>query len=192
MQISSGTLGTYWAAYAPSRRGGMLWFVKLWNGWREAKSRWMTPSRPSGRRTGMSDVRTELRTAQSHARAAERRQNGGVVLLEWSVTGLKPHPLNRKIYGDEAPPSDFIESVRRHGIMVPLAIKEDGTIISGHRRWQAALALKMEYVPVRVVRYADDLDEREAIIEFNRQREKTFSQKMAEAEELEAVERERA
>jgi len=75
---------------------------------------------------------------------------------------------------------------------VPLAVKEDGTIISGHRRWQAALALKMEYVPVQVVRYADDLDEREAIIEFNRQREKTFSQKMAEAEELEAVERERA
>src|SRR5690606_16097262 len=99
---------------------------------------------------------------------------------------------NRKIYGDEVPPEDFIESVRRHGIMVPLAIKEDGTIISGHRRWHAALALKMEYVPVRVVRYADELDEREAIIEFNRQREKTFSQKMAEAEELEAVERERA
>lgn len=112
--------------------------------------------------------------------------------MEWSVTGLKPHPLNRKIYGDEAPPADFIESVRRHGIMVPLAIKEDGTIISGHRRWQAALALKMEYVPVQIVDYADDLDEREAIIEFNRQREKTFSQKMAEAEEMEAVERERA
>src|SRR5690606_18989631 len=89
-------------------------------------------------------------------------------------------------------PEDFVESVRRHGIMEPLAIKEDGTIISGHRRWQAALALGMETVPVRVVRYADDLDEREAIIEFNRQREKTFSQKMAEAEELEAVERERA
>jgi len=76
--------------------------------------------------------------------------------------------------------------------MMPLAIKEDGTIISGHRRWQAALALGMETVPVQIVGYADDLDEREAIIEFNRQREKTFSQKMAEAEELEAVERERA
>ena len=112
--------------------------------------------------------------------------------MEWGVTRLKPHPLNRKIYGDEAPPADFIESVRRHGIMMPLAIKEDGTIISGHRRWQAALALGMETVPVQIVGYADDLDEREAIIEFNRQREKTFSQKMAEAEELEAVERERA
>src|SRR5690606_28561175 len=85
-----------------------------------------------------------------------------------------------------------IESERRHGIVVTLAITEYGTMISGQRRWQAALALKMEYVAVRVVRYADDLDEREAIVHFNRQREKTFSQKMAEAEELEAVERERA
>ena len=112
--------------------------------------------------------------------------------MQRRTTDLKPHPMNRKLYGDEAPPADFIESVRRHGIMVPLAIKEDGTIISGHRRWQAALALGMETVPVQIVDYADDLDEREAIIEFNRQREKTFSQKMAEAEELEAVERERA
>jgi len=38
----------------------------------------------------------------------------------------------------------------------------------------------METVPVQIIDYADDLDEREAIIEFNRQREKTFSQKMAE------------
>lgn len=112
--------------------------------------------------------------------------------MQRRTTGLKPHPMNRKLYGEEVLPPEFVASIRENGILVPLAVKEDGTIISGHRRWQAALALKMEYVPVQAVRYADDLDEREAIIEFNRQREKTFSQKMAEAEELEAVERERA
>ena len=112
--------------------------------------------------------------------------------MQRRTTDLKPHPMNRKLYGEEVLPPEFVASIRENGILVPLAVKEDGTIISGHRRWQAALALKMEYVPVQVVRYADDLDEREAIIEFNRQREKTFSQKMAEAEELEAVERERA
>ena len=112
--------------------------------------------------------------------------------MQRRTTDLKPHPMNRKLYGEEVLPPEFVASIRENGILVPLAVKEDGTIISGHRRWQAALALKMEYVPVQVVRYADDLDEREAIIEFNRQREKTFSQKMAEAEELEAIERERA
>jgi len=112
--------------------------------------------------------------------------------MQRRTADLKPHPINRKLYGEEVLPPEFVASIRENGILVPLAVKEDGTIISGHRRWQAALALKMEYVPVQVVRYTDDLDEREAIIEFNRQREKTFSQKMAEAEELEAVERERA
>jgi len=112
--------------------------------------------------------------------------------MQRRTTDLKPHPMNRKLYGEEVLPPEFVASIRENGILVPLAVKDDGTIISGHRRWQAALALKMECVPVQVVRYADDLDEREAIIEFNRQREKTFSQKMAEAEELEAVERERA
>jgi ParB-like chromosome segregation protein Spo0J len=112
--------------------------------------------------------------------------------MQRRTTDLKPHPMNRKLYGEEVLPPEFVASIRENGILVPLAVKEDGTIISGHRRWQAALALGMETVPVQIVDYADDLDEREAIIEFNRQREKTFSQKMAEAEELEAVERERA
>jgi ParB-like chromosome segregation protein Spo0J len=113
-------------------------------------------------------------------------------VMQRRTADLKPHPMNRKLYGEEVLPPEFVASIQENGILVPLAVKEDGTIISGHRRWQAALALKMEHVPVQVVRYTDDLDEREAIIEFNRQREKTFSQKMAEAEELEAIERERA
>ncbi len=112
--------------------------------------------------------------------------------MQRRTTDLKPHPMNHKLYGEEVLPPEFVASIRENGILVPLAVKDDGTIISGHRRWQAALALGMETVPVQIVDYADDLDEREAIIEFNRQREKTFSQKMAEAEELEAVERERA
>ena len=62
------------------------------------------------------------------------------------TTDLKPHPMNRKLYGEEVLPPEFVASIRENGILVPLAVKEDGTIISGHRRWQAALALKMEYV----------------------------------------------
>jgi ParB family chromosome partitioning protein len=54
------------------------------------------------------------------------------------------------------------------------------------------MAVGLQTVPVEIVSYDSELDEREAIIEFNRQREKTFSQKMAEAEELKAIESERA
>ncbi len=108
------------------------------------------------------------------------------------IDELRPHPANERVYGAEELPEGFVASIRKQGILVPLAVTKDGVIISGHRRWRAAMAIGLDTVPVQAVSYADDLAEREALIAFNRQREKTFSQKMAEAEELEAIERERA
>lgn len=110
----------------------------------------------------------------------------------YKITMLKPHPFNQRLYGAETISQDFIDSIKEKGILEPLVIKHDGTIISGHRRWLTAKALNMESVPVRVLEFENELDEREAIITFNKQREKTFSQKMAEAEELEAIEKQRA
>jgi len=112
--------------------------------------------------------------------------------MQRRVSELRAHPLNERLYGSESLGKVFLHSVKEKGILVPLAIKQDGTIISGHRRWRAAMAVGLQTVPVEVVSYDNELDEREAVIEFNRQREKTFSQKMAEGEELESVERERA
>ena len=108
------------------------------------------------------------------------------------IDALRPHSLNAQMYGEEEVAAEFVESIRGQGVLEPLAVKQDGTIISGHRRWRAARAAGMATVPVQIVSYADDLAEREALIGFNRQREKTFSQKMAEAEQLQAIERERA
>lgn len=110
----------------------------------------------------------------------------------YKITMLKPHPFNQRLYGAETISQDFVDSIKEKGVLEPLAIKHDGTIISGHRRWQTAKTLNIETVPVRVVEFDNELDEREALITFNKQREKTFSQKMAEAEELEAIEGERA
>ena len=112
--------------------------------------------------------------------------------MEMNIRDLKPHPLNDRLYGGEELPQGFIDSIKSKGILVPLAVRQDGTIISGHRRWRAAVSLNIETVSVNIVGFNTDLDEREAIISFNRQREKTFSQTMAEADELEAIERERA
>jgi len=113
-------------------------------------------------------------------------------VLQKRIEELRPHELNDEIYGDEELPQDFLDSVKEKGILVSLAVKDDGTIISGHRRWRAAKAANMEAVPVSIVSFESELDEREAVITFNKQREKTFSQKMNEAEELEKIESERA
>jgi len=105
---------------------------------------------------------------------------------------LKPHPINIDIYGSENVDRDLVESIRSKGILEPIVIKDNGIILSGHRRWLAAKELRLEEVPCRVIAFETDLDEKEALIEFNRQRIKTFEQKMKEADYLFGIESERA
>lgn len=108
------------------------------------------------------------------------------------IEELNRHPLNQDVYGDLTIEPDFIDSIAQHGILEPILIKSDGTIISGHRRYAGALEVGLDEVPVREVSYDSELEEREAVIHHNKQRTKTFSQKMREAMELEEIERERA
>ena len=109
---------------------------------------------------------------------------------------LQPHPKNEEIYGDTADIDDlddtFIESIDEKGVLEPLVITNGKQIISGHRRWLAAQEAGKESVPVRYSEFDNELAEREALIEFNRQREKTPGQIVNEFEEMLAVERERA
>jgi len=99
---------------------------------------------------------------------------------------LKPHPISVKLYGDNHI-ADIIESIREFGILTPLTITSDNKIISGHRRWRSALTLELDTVPVEIKTYENELSEKRGILEFNRQREKTFSQKMNEAKLLKEI-----
>jgi N6-adenosine-specific RNA methylase IME4/ParB-like chromosome segregation protein Spo0J len=107
-------------------------------------------------------------------------------------TKLKPHKENVEIYGSETVDTDLAESIKQKGILEPIVIKDDNTILSGHRRWLAAKSIGLDKVPCRTISFNDDLDELESLIEFNRQREKTFTQRMKEAERLKIIESERA
>ncbi|MFM6025941.1 MAG: ParB/RepB/Spo0J family partition protein, partial [Dolichospermum sp.] len=64
-------------------------------------------------------------------------------MKERKVAELKPHPINESIYGDEDI-KEFAQSIKENGLRVPLTIKPDGTIISGHRRWKAVKLLGWE------------------------------------------------
>jgi len=113
-------------------------------------------------------------------------------VTELSPGELEPHPKNREIYGDTNDlDSTFLESVSEKGVLEPLVITQGKQIVSGHRRWQAAKHAGVDTVPVRKVTFDDDLAEREALIEFNRQREKTPGQVVNEFEEMLEVEKER-
>ncbi len=104
---------------------------------------------------------------------------------------LRPHPINSTIYGDSAD-ADLVQSVMQKGILNPLLIASDGTIISGHRRWDAATMAGLLEVPVVVFGSDDPLDVLEALIESNKQRAKTNEQIGREAQALLDVESQRA
>jgi len=117
-------------------------------------------------------------------------------ISEASPEELEPHPKNQEIYGDTADADDldsaFIESVREKGVLEPLVITDGKQIISGHRRWLAAKATDADSVPVRKSSFDSDLAEREALIEFNRQREKTPGQLVNEYDEMLEIEQKRS
>jgi len=117
-------------------------------------------------------------------------------VAEVSPGELQPHPKNAEIYGDTDDATDlgdeFVESVKSKGVLEPLTVTNDGQIVSGHRRWVAAKQAELATVPVRRESFESDLHEREAIIEFNRQREKTPGQIVNEFEEMLAIEEERS
>lgn len=88
---------------------------------------------------------------------------------------LRPHPMNEEVYGDRAD-ADLIESVRSKGVLNPILITTDNLIVSGHRRWGAAIAAGLDTVPVVITPIDDPLAIEEALIESNRQRQKTNEQ----------------
>jgi ParB family chromosome partitioning protein len=92
-----------------------------------------------------------------------------------SIADLRPHPKNAEIYGDYAD-ADLVESVRINRVLTPLLITEDGVVINGHRRLDAARRNGLAEVPVVVFESTDDLDILEAMVESNRQRTKTNEQ----------------
>ena len=106
---------------------------------------------------------------------------------------LNPSPFSQSIYGEVASEiEDLSQSIRQNGILVPLVVTPDvdsskWEVVSGHRRLACALALGLPAVPCEVRGFASDAFRRLAVLEYNRQRQKTFSQTMREADALEAL-----
>ena len=88
------------------------------------------------------------------------------------ISLLKPHPINDKIYSNRSC-EDLEASISLNGLLEPLVITKENTIISGHRRWLACKNLNMDKVDVRV---CDFDDEKIALVELNRYRNKTATE----------------
>lgn len=114
---------------------------------------------------------------------------------------LKPHPKNVELYGKEKADSVLKESIRELGQLEPIVIDQMKRIVSGHRRWKAIKEInkeeeqkKKENKPYKFIKaicfmkaFSFDIDEEEAIVEFNKHRKKNPLQIFMEVELLEDI-----
>jgi len=105
-----------------------------------------------------------------------------------SLGHLKPHPRNACIYGEDEDVSDLVDLISRSGWVKPLVITPSNTIISGHRRWKAAIKLGLETVPCVVGEFPDEVAELQALLLENASRQKTNEQKVREGQAWESIE----
>jgi ParB family transcriptional regulator, chromosome partitioning protein len=69
---------------------------------------------------------------------------------EWPIEQLQPNPNNPRRGITEDPSFDgLVSSIQDQGILQPLLINDDGMILAGHRRYEAALRIGLKHVPVR-------------------------------------------
>ncbi|MEY2482748.1 MAG: ParB family transcriptional regulator, chromosome partitioning protein [Verrucomicrobiota bacterium] len=96
----------------------------------------------------------------------------GEKIQQVSLTSIVPSPLQpRKDFARDAL-SELVESIRQHGIIQPLVVRDVGgrhELIAGERRWRAAQEAGLTQVPV-ITRIATDLEVLELSLIENLQR----------------------
>jgi len=123
--------------------------------------------------------------AKSPTRGLRARKPSGQVRK--AIDQIHPSPENDALYRPVRPDDPEIEalaqSIREHGLKEPIVITQDDWILSGHRRRCAARLAGLSVVPVRVepIRREDNIERFTLLLrEFNRQREKSFDEKLRE------------
>lgn len=86
---------------------------------------------------------------------------------ELPVALLKPHPKNSELFPDRLPENlwrELVDDIRQNGIINPLVVAPDYTVLAGHLRLEAAKEAGLTHVPV-VIRDVDpDSDEAIALL----------------------------
>src|SRR4030042_1424171 len=106
-------------------------------------------------------------------------------VIQMAVDNIQPNPRQPRSRFDEEEIAELAVSIREHGIIQPLIVKQDSTtndyiLIAGERRLQAARIAGLERVPV-ILREANDQELIELALIENVQRADLSSLEMAEA-----------
>ncbi len=97
--------------------------------------------------------------------------------LTIEIQHLQPSPLNPRKQFDDESLDTLVESIRQHGIIEPIVVRENMTpgrgpfeIITGERRYRAAVAAGLADVPIRNIGTVDDDDALQLMLVENLQR----------------------
>ncbi|MGF1488696.1 MAG: ParB N-terminal domain-containing protein, partial [Prochloraceae cyanobacterium] len=107
------------------------------------------------------------------------------------IKDLRKHPLNSEIY-DEHNIASLKAEIEKSRWIKPLIITPDGKIISGNTRYASGLALGWKILPVEVLSFKNEIEERKAFLRENGYRIKTRSERAREGMLWEAIEKEEA
>ena len=99
-----------------------------------------------------------------------------IVIVKQKVANLKVNPLKNEIYRDEDV-EDLKQSITSNGmkILVPIVVTPDGVIISGHRRYKAAIELNIKEVNT-IIEDVKTEDMGFRMIQYNISRRKKYSE----------------
>ena len=75
-----------------------------------------------------------------------------------NINELKPHPRNNEFFDDMSGEkwNEFLESIRTSGVIEPIVITTDMTIVSGHQRVRACKELGIDTVLCEIKNYKDE------------------------------------
>jgi len=85
--------------------------------------------------------------------------------LKANISDLSPNKYQPRVYFDEEKLLELANSIRKNGIIQPIAVREDKVdpgryeIVAGERRWLAAQKVGLHEVPIIIL----DLDDNEAL-----------------------------
>ncbi|MFW5780477.1 MAG: ParB/RepB/Spo0J family partition protein [Bacillota bacterium] len=103
----------------------------------------------------------------------DQRGSGGERVYKIPLTHIEPNPNQPRKDFNEKALGELAESIREHGIIQPIVVKNKGNkflIVAGERRFRAAMMLGLNEMPV-IIKELSDQKTREVSLIENLQRE---------------------
>ncbi len=70
--------------------------------------------------------------------------------MERALSKLRPNPKNPRRSSHDEGFDELVASIKAQGVLQPLLITQDGMILAGHRRYEAAKSAGLDTVPVHI------------------------------------------